>query len=100
MKGNTYGKKLRGVKQSEEECRAKSARMMGHTFTEEGHKNLSKGQLQRFAKSPIRVCPICEFKGKDPNMKRYHFDNCRGDNMSYQQKRRLKQQFMPEFRLD
>lgn len=35
-----------------------------------------KTKLQR-ANEPKLICPHCGLEGKGPNMKRYHFDNCR-----------------------
>jgi len=35
-----------------------------------------KAKIQR-ANEPIVVCPYCGLSGKGPNMKRYHFNNCK-----------------------
>ncbi len=45
--------------------------------TSESRKRLSeKAKLQR-ASEPILRCPHCQKEGKGPNMRRYHFDNCK-----------------------
>ena len=35
-----------------------------------------RAKLQR-AKEPVVICTHCNLSGKGPNMKRYHFDNCK-----------------------
>ena len=45
--------------------------------TPEARKMLSERAKQMRANEPILTCPHCGLSGKGPNMKRYHFDNCK-----------------------
>jgi hypothetical protein len=69
---------------------------LGKKFTEESKEKMSESQKKRWTEeertkqskrlngkkkasynAKIVVCPYCDKEGKGPNMKRYHFDNCK-----------------------
>jgi hypothetical protein len=44
---------------------------------------LKKPRLEKMIRNEYK-CPHCELIGKGPNMKRYHFDNCKNKNNNYE----------------
>lgn len=72
---------MKGRKLSEEHSSNISKSLKNYVRTEEHNKNLSKAKLGKKLSVP-RVCntyecPHCGKIGKGPNMKRYHFNNCK-----------------------
>lgn len=48
---------------------------LGKTHSEESKKKISEAKKGKVFENVI--CPHCDKEGAGPNMKRYHFDNCK-----------------------
>jgi hypothetical protein len=74
--GNSYAKKLSGKPKSELHKNKISNALKGRKrepFTESWKEALKEAKRNQ----PFVTCPHCDLYGKGPNMKRYHFDNCK-----------------------
>lgn len=72
---------LKGRKFSKEHADNISKSLKKYIRTDEHSKNISKSKLGKKLLIPricnTYTCPHCAKVGKGPNMKRYHFDNCK-----------------------
>lgn len=74
--GNINGKGNLGKSKSDEHRRKISESHKGkkrEPFSEEWKQALKDAKNRQ----PIKKCPHCNLEGRGPNMKRYHFDNCK-----------------------
>ena len=74
------------IKKNHAPCSGKDNAFYGKTHTEETKQKLSKmfkGKPSSRAGMPFRVveCPHCGLRGGGPNMTRYHFDNCKHNQL-------------------
>ena len=76
-KKDSFGKQnnFYGKHHSEESKQRMSASLTGKVRSEEFKQHLSKLNLGK--PKPIIECPYCNKKGGLPQMKRYHFNNCK-----------------------
>ena len=77
-----HSKIMQGRKQTTEHSQKISDSLTKYIRTQEHSDNISKAKTGLKLKNPritnTYVCPHCEKIGKGPNMKRYHFNNCKG----------------------
>jgi hypothetical protein len=71
-----------GKKQSRETAEKRNAKNRGQKRTKEQIENVKNGRKnsKKEKKKTVRLerlCPVCNFIGKGPNMARYHFNNCK-----------------------
>lgn len=64
------------VERSKQSCLAKYG-VDSYSKTPEGKKRRSENAKLQRASEPVLSCPHCKKEGKGPNMRRYHFDNCK-----------------------
>lgn len=73
--------KNRGGHKLSDETKAKISKnnvgFLGKTHSEESKRKISEKLKDTFSKQKSSICPHCCLVGKGPNMKRYHFDNCK-----------------------
>ena len=64
------------VQKGKQSCLAKYG-VDSYSKTPEGRQRRSENAKFQRASEPVLSCPHCKKEGKGPNMKRYHFNNCK-----------------------